>query len=209
MEEAFDTIAFGDTDRVRVVFDEDSGAEAFSPRHWSCSVAAIALEGQVTALTIGDDFPEHLQLIAGGVEVLLDDLRNKWEIDSTTDDIETALVKHCKRAGYLAEVVTVRGNVQGDEVRALWIANNDSVWWPTLQAQQALIASEVEVFGQWYTGQVFGMLHERLEVWRNVQTSEERTEWTEVDAIWDIYIGANEDIAELARYHFDLPAKVA
>lgn len=101
---------------------------------------------------------------------------------------------------------------------AYWFCNSEgedgfNENWPDLvpgtpehfAKQNEVIDQERETYRQWAEGEVYGVIHEKLETWVKADDPDEtRDDWEEVDALWGCYLDDDYTALVVAKEHFDL-----
>lgn len=121
------------------------------------------------------------------------------------DDFYSAAVKHFQRRGYLAIEREWRGYCQGDYKRYILAIDVKDETGP------GYIDGMAETYEQWLSGDVYGVILQRLTTWTSEHGDVTET-WDDVPdcALWGCYLNKDYTALDVAREHFgvELPGDV-
>lgn len=85
---------------------------------------------------------------------------------------------------------------------ATFLALDPADWREEVGASVEAIAAQDDLLGEYRAyleGDTYGVIVEKRETWRNVDSSEEREDWTEVESLWGFYGDADGYVSDRAR----------
>jgi hypothetical protein len=176
-------------DRTRVVVEYDLDAGDDCPLEWQ-GAGYVSIRNAYH----GSPFTVDPAETADTVRHIVDQLDGaRGDVEGA---IETAIVKHYARQGYVAARLDLRGSSQSDwHDGYVYVIRENAEW----------LEGMGETLQQWYEGAVYVLTLQRLETWTN-EAGETRDTWESHDSMGGVYVDAWDDAAVLAEamQHFEL-----
>jgi hypothetical protein len=156
----------------------------------------IVLDGPREVRATYGDTHNLEDAVRGLADKFYRDKRGWW------DRRNRAISLYLNLMGFDCTIQMLRGYSQGEWCEIVLIRKRNTVW----DQEGYNIVDTVPYVNAWFAGDIYSIVHEKLETFANVNDPEDTVEqWREVDSISCQMLLESKDFVQIAKIEFDIP----